>query len=338
MKGKMPNSGIYFYSRSTSRLPMNYHWDFGDAGNADTSNKRDPYYSFSDSGWYKVMHVVGNGVCFDTAYVNIRIDPYDPIPEFDVDVDSGCIPLTVKFSNQTQFASKYVWYFGDGNRSTDRNPVHIYREPGEFSVTLIGFGPGGEGRQEKSSLIKVMPKPFAVFQLTPKLIFLPDAEFYTRNLTTNSVSQFWDVFNKSGHVKGSSIKFEPMFRLNDTGYYDVRLIAVSKFGCHDTVTMPNGVYVSPTGRVFVPTAFTPNDNNNNDVFRPIGTNINKDYYLLRIYNSWGEKVFETRNPEEGWDGTFNGKPCMSGVYVWKVNLRFLDNIDTEQRGVVHLLR
>jgi gliding motility-associated-like protein len=284
------------------------------------------------------MHVVGNGVCFDTAFVNIRIDPYDPVPEFVVDFDSGCIPLTVKFKNQTQFANKYIWYFGDGNRSTDRDPVHTYREPGLFGVTLIGFGPGGEGRQENGVFIRVMPKPFAVFQLTPKLIYLPDAEFYTRNLTTNSVNQIWEVFNKNAVSKGSSVKFEPMFRLNDTGFYDIRLIATSKFGCHDTVMMPNGVYVSPNGRIFVPTAFTPNNNDNNDIFKPVGLNISKDYYLFRIYNSWGEKVYETRNPDEGWDGTINGKECMSGVYVWKVNLRFLDGIDNEQRGVVHLIR
>jgi len=338
MKGKMPNSGIYFYSRSTSRLPMNFFWDFGDAGNADTSNLRDPYYAFSDSGWYKVMHVVGNGVCYDTATVNIRIDPYDPIPEFYADVDSGCVPFVIKFKNQTQFANRFVWYFGDGNKSTDKEPTHIYKEPGEFTVLLIGFGPGGEGRNEKPSYIKVMPKPYAVFQLTPKLMYLPDAEFYTRNLTTNSVSQTWDVYNKAGQNKGNSTRFEPMFRLTDTGFFDVRLIAVSKFGCADTTMLRDAVFVSPNGRLYVPTAFTPNANNMNDVFRPLGTNISRDHYILRIYNSWGAKVFETTNPEEGWDGTLNGKPCMNGVYVWKVNVRFIDGIDNEQKGVVHLIR
>lgn len=338
MKGKMPNSGIYFYSRSTSRLPMNFFWDFGDAGNADTSNLRDPYYAFSDSGWYKVMHVVGNGVCYDTATVNIRIDPYDPIPEFYADVDSGCVPFVIKFKNQTQFANRFVWYFGDGNKSTDKEPTHIYKEPGEFTVLLIGFGPGGEGRNEKPSYIKVMPKPYAVFQLTPKLMYLPDAEFYTRNLTTNSVSQTWDVYNKAGQNKGNSTRFEPMFRLTDTGFFDVRLIAVSKFGCTDTTMLRDAVFVSPNGRLFVPTAFTPNANNMNDVFRPLGTNISRDHYILRIYNSWGAKVYETTNPEEGWDGTLNGKPCMNGVYVWKVNVRFIDGIDNEQKGVVHLIR
>jgi len=338
MKGKMPNSTISFFSRSTSLLPMDYYWNFRDKGNNVSSNKRDPYHTFSDSGWYKVMHVVGNGVCFDTAYTEVRIDPFDPEPEFDADVDSGCIPLTVHFKNNTQFANRYVWYFGDGNKSTDREPTHVYKEPGSFSVTLIGAGPGGENRKEKASFIKVMPKPYAVFQLTPKLMFLPKAEFYTRNLTTNSVSQTWDVFNKAGQNKGSSTRFEPMFRLNDTGLYDIRLISVSKFGCADTTTMPDGVYVSPDGRVFVPTAFTPNSNNLNDAFRPEGTNLSKDFYLFQIYDRWGAKIFETRNPDVGWDGTMNGKIIPNGAYVWQLKARFYDGVDTEQSGVVNLLR
>lgn len=338
MKGKMPNSTISFYSRSTSILPMNYFWDFKDKGNNVPSTKRDPYHTFSDSGWYKVMHVVDNGVCYDTAFTDVRIDPYDPEPEFSADVDSGCIPLVVHFKNQTQFANRFVWYFGDGNKSTDREPTHVYREPGSFNVTLIGFGPGGENRNEKPSFIRVLPKPYAVFQLTPKLMFLPKAEFYTRNLTTNSVSQTWEVFNKAGQSKGSSTRFEPMFRLSDTGFYDIRLISISKFGCADTTLMPDGVYVNPQGRVFVPTAFTPNSNNLNDLFRPEGTNLAREFYLFQIYDRWGAKIYETRNPDAGWDGTYHGKLAPNGAYVWQLKARFYDGVETEQSGVVNLLR
>ncbi|MCC6684893.1 MAG: gliding motility-associated C-terminal domain-containing protein, partial [Bacteroidia bacterium] len=68
--------------------------------------------------------------------------------------------------------------------------------------------------------------------------------------------------------------------------------------------------------VYVPTAFTPNKNGVNETFKPVLTDA--DEFQMLIYNRWGELVFETKNMDEGWDGTYNGRPVQQDVYAWVV--------------------
>ncbi|MFN8309408.1 MAG: gliding motility-associated C-terminal domain-containing protein [Chitinophagales bacterium] len=71
--------------------------------------------------------------------------------------------------------------------------------------------------------------------------------------------------------------------------------------------------------LLVPTGFTPNGDGNNDVFRPANKNLDK--IVFQVFNRWGEKVFETENAEEGWDGAFRGVKQDMGVYVWKAEYK-----------------
>jgi gliding motility-associated-like protein len=336
-KGKLPNSTISFLSKSTSTLPLTWYWDFNDPGNPKTSTMRDPYHTFSDSGWYRVMHVSRNPGCTDTAWADVRIDPYLPDPDFTVDIDSGCGPLTVQFTNNTQHADRFIWFFGDGNRSTDRDPKHTYQNAGTYNVTLMGAGPGGESQATKYEYITVLKPPYSLFQVAPDRVFLPRSDFFTKNLTSGAIDYYWDVM-RSGRSIASSRRFEPMFKAPDTGWYDVRLISVSAEGCIDTFTLPNAVFVHSNGSLFVPTAFTPNNDTRNDVFKPEYANIQREHYLLRIYDRWGAKMFETTDPDQGWDGLVNGKMQPVGVYVWQVNARIVNGDDVEYHGVVHLMR
>ena len=68
---------------------------------------------------------------------------------------------------------------------------------------------------------------------------------------------------------------------------------------------------------YIPNAFTPNGNGKNEVFKPVMNDIFE--FQFNIYNRWGELIFATSNLEEGWDGTFNGSPCMQGMYLWTVD-------------------
>jgi gliding motility-associated-like protein len=69
----------------------------------------------------------------------------------------------------------------------------------------------------------------------------------------------------------------------------------------------------------LPTAFTPNDDGNNDIFRVRGVGIS-DVEIFRVYNRWGEKLFETTNINEGWDGTYKGEKVEQGTYMYYVQV------------------
>lgn len=82
--------------------------------------------------------------------------------------------------------------------------------------------------------------------------------------------------------------------------------------------------------VWVPTAFTPNPNGNNDIFIWKG-NMQMDRFEMRIFNRWGEKMYETTDPTKGWDGTFRKKLVPEGVYAWWIYI-------IDSNGVKHRLK
>lgn len=340
-KPRMPiDNRVYFKDLSTSGIPITYQWDFDDpAGNPPTSTLQNPTHDFSDSGNFRIRLVVDNGGCTDTAWEIVRVEPPFPQPEWIVDRDSGCPPFTVRFTNQSQNANRYIWFFGDGSRSEEKDPVHVYKWSGYYDVTLIAKGPGGEGVTEKRYHLKVLNRPYTYFQLAPSVLYLPQANLITKNLTTGSVAYQWDVFKSAnGQNVGNSTRVEPYFTLPDTGYYDVRLISVSNQGCYDTLQLPDVVYVNPRGFVYIPDAFTPNRDDRNDAFKPVGLNLQKDFYTFQIFNRWGQLIFESNDPEKGWDGTFNGQLCQSGVYVYKLQAKFYNGDNANYDGIVHLMR
>ena len=88
--------------------------------------------------------------------------------------------------------------------------------------------------------------------------------------------------------------------------------------------------------LFVPNTFTPNGDGDNDFFYPKGANIRE--YNMIIFNRWGELVYESNDFDNKWDGTFNGKPCPDGTYVWRIRYSDERQINFEKMGHVNLLR
>lgn len=125
---------------------------------------------------------------------------------------------------------------------------------------------------------------------------------------------------------------------------------VSPFSRQDyvvTVSMVNGTAtcygsatlhadILPPPPVFVPNSFSPNGDGNNDVFQVYGQSIKT--LDLKIFNRWGEKVFETNNQFKGWDGTYKGQVQLPQVFTYAVQVRFLDNSEVQEKGTVTLIR
>ena len=123
-----------------------------------------------------------------------------------------------------------------------------------------------------------------------------------------------------------------------TTRYEV--VAMDSFGCTatDTATVIVREFECDRPFLFVPNAFTPNNDGVNDVFFVDGVNIRSGYYA--IYNRWGEKVYETTiiGPEAGWDGTFNGELVDPDVYGIYVRIECRDDDDFYEQGNVTVIR
>jgi gliding motility-associated-like protein len=92
------------------------------------------------------------------------------------------------------------------------------------------------------------------------------------------------------------------------------------------------------GFVFVPNSFSPNYNGKNDGFMPSLVNVKDRNYTFRVFNRWGELVFETTDINAFWDGTFKGETCEQDVYIWTVNGEYFNGDLFGFRGTVTLLK
>jgi len=129
-------------------------------------------------------------------------------------------------------------------------------------------------------------------------------------ITTNPsyVSLFWD-FDDSSY----SALPNPLHEFEDAGVYDVWLTVSDSNQCIDSVMHRITMYYDFV--LHVPTAFTPNDDNDNDTFGPQGLRMEKyESYAFYIYNKWGEIIFETDNITKWWDGA----AAPHGAYTWAI--------------------
>jgi gliding motility-associated-like protein len=107
-------------------------------------------------------------------------------------------------------------------------------------------------------------------------------------------------------------------------------------GCHavDSVLV-NVQGITP---LYIPNAFTPNGDGNNDVFHAYGDDASLRYFELTIFNRWGEKVFESNNLRESWDGTYQGEASPNGVYVYIAKAVYLDGSTKDYKGSITIIR
>jgi gliding motility-associated-like protein len=121
------------------------------------------------------------------------------------------------------------------------------------------------------------------------------------------------------------------------GLYDVRLFIATEKGC--TSIASDQVRVEPRVQHFVPNAFTPDRKGpeSNELFMPV-IDRNVQEYSFMVFNRWGEKVFSSTLPQEGWNALRHGKPLAAGSYAWQLRYYTLSGREVNDSGVVLLIR
>ncbi|HNP18578.1 MAG TPA: PKD domain-containing protein [Fulvivirga sp.] len=339
----LPGATI-FLTNNTNVGPWTYLWDFGDGNTSNDPNLTE--YTYADAGTYNVSLTASTATCQQQEIKQITIFPIPPVVDFDYDPAFGCSPLTVNFTNLSQFAdpNTYLWNFGDGQgTSTVANPSYTYFEPGIYSVMLSASNSVGEEVTEiKSQIIEVFESPIAQFSIRPTVVFVPDNPIYTKNNSQNATTYFWDFGDNT-----NSTEAEPIHYYKEAGSYDITLIAKNINGCSDTLTRVGATKAEMNGRLLVPNAFSPNlsgsnggdiggQTGTNDIFLPIMQGVEE--FEMYIFNRWGELLFKSVDKNVGWDGYYNGILCPQDVYIYKLNLVFGNGQKSTRTGDVNLIR
>lgn len=156
-------------------------------------------------------------------------------------------------------------------------------------------------------------------------------------IATGGISYVW---NPGIGLNDSTIS-TPIAKPSITTIYIVT--GMDSLGCKNTDTLI--VTVLPNnecGELFIPDAFSPNDNHKNDMFRVrMKTACIKDI-VFDVYDRWGEKIYETTNvaeaTENGWDGTYKGKKLNTGVFVFSVKVTFVNGGEVKKQGTFSLIK
>ncbi len=334
----LPGSTVTI-TNNTTPGPWQYNWDFGD-GNTSTAVNPGAY-NYGTYGTFTITLTVTNNICIQSHSVTITIDPIPPILDFSYDPASGCAPLTVTFTNLSQFADpgSYFWEFGNGQGVSHAiNPVYTYTEPGIYSVTLSATNILGDTVSiTKSGIIEVYESPVAQFSIKPLVVYIPGGKIFTNNQSFGAFSYFWDFGDGE-----TSTDFEPVHSYQIEGLYDIMLAVTNSLGCVDTARVTSAVRVEKGAQILVSNAFTPgkdgpgSGDGNNDVFLPLMRGVTE--FQIMVFNRWGELLFESKNPEVGWDGYFQGKLCQQDVYVYKIVAKYESGDVITRMGDIHLMR
>jgi gliding motility-associated-like protein len=315
--------------------PSSFLWTFGDGTPPTPDGPSQITHSFMSPGAYNVTLSLT-----DTDYCNYPLDTTEIVNVAQnvkasfITPAIGCAPDSALFSNTTAGGEYYYWNFGDGSPidSTDISPIHYYPNPGTYTVTLLAVNPNTCNIRDSTSVtITLYTKPAADFNYDP----LPSrVNTPTTFVPTSSpaVRYLWLFGDGSSEVKTAPDTVVHQYIRTDT--FQVCLLVTNAEGCTDTVCHPVAALINPL--LDVPNAFTPGRFGTNAIVKVVGFGI--VHMTWRIYNRWGQVVFQSDDPNIGWDGYYRGQMQPMDVYAYTLEADFSDGTHATKKGDITLIR
>jgi gliding motility-associated-like protein len=304
-------------------------WQFDNNPPILNSNNTPQSITYRTAGSGKqVLHWVsaGAGCNSDTASA-LAFSIYDnPIAGFSIAADSFCTATDIRFTNNGTSPEATVWQWDFGNGSGNVQPpfARTYNAQGNYTSTLRVFNPQGCGSA-------IASQTFEIFSI-PSVDAGPDLTIFINQSTLIQAS------GTSG--AGISYHWTPTIALNNPSILrptaspeestTFRIVATNQGNCAATDTMRITVF---TG-VNIPNAFSPNGDGLNDVWNIPGLAAYPNS-VLRIFDRYGQVIYETKGFQRPWDGTKSGKPLPIGVYYYILDL---GDGSEKKNGSIALLR
>jgi len=301
-------------------------WNFGTNAHPASSNLMNPSnITFDSIGTFPVTLTVSENGCTASYTNNVNVFP-KPDANFGLISTVACQMQPVYFADSSHADTPlaYNWNFGNNTTSNAQFPSTTYASTGNYNVTLIVTTQHGcKDTITKPNNVQVFPLPRAGFVVTPNdtSIFYPLITLTDQSVSAFSCEVLWGDGSSSNDCNAFHIYTHP-------GSYTITQIVTNIYGCTDTAK--SEVIIRPEFRFWLPNAFTPSDDGLNDVFKPVLLGVH-DYQFL-IFDRWGEKLFETSDLNQGWNGTCNGHPAASDVFIYKIS--FTDDVDHKFRQYI----
>jgi gliding motility-associated-like protein len=316
------------YTDLSSGSPSSWEWTFQGAAPAVSTVQNPINVCYSSPGTYATTLVISNGTNFDTITKTITVIPCNPLVVDFQASDATVCPNTCIDFNDLSIGSpdSWQWTFEGASPSaaTTQNPNTIcYSSPGTYNVTLTI----SDGTYSDTITKTITVYPFAS----------ADAGSDVTVEAGSSVSLDADG--------GGTYLWSPPTGLSCTACEDptvspfvnstYMVTVTDSNGCTDT-DMMNIFIEMKCGKVFVPTAFSPNGDSENDILFVMGDCILTMEF--NVFDRWGEKVFSTTDRTIGWDGKYRGKELDTNVFVYYLKASLQDGTEVSQNGNISLIK
>jgi gliding motility-associated-like protein len=321
---------------NNSRNAHLMRWDFGD-GSPDEWTQN-PNKVFQQAGTYQVRVWAFDTICgsADSAEFTIIVRDTDSTGiSFTMDYDPCDITKPVTFFYQGLSSDSIYWDFGDGRGSNDQAPSHVYQQPGNYLVVLTVFDSICNGMLTYSQTFRFEAQaPFEGIQ--------HDFDYCTNPWEVALAAPYsgfqivrWNLGNGENQ-EGREINY----RYPQPGTFTIELYIEDTICGRvytESITLSVGDYDLVN---FLPNVFSPNGDGVNDFFQLIDRDVLSRYpeFVLKIYNRWGNLLYQTRQRSFQWNGTSNNNPLPEGVYFWVVELEDICGNPTDKNGIVHIIR
>lgn len=273
--------------------------------------------------------------CINSDSITITIQP-KPVLNFEVLDSLGCLPFNASFICTTPGWNSLIWNFGDGSTTSNEDTVsHLYSTPSCYDINLEAIYQSCTVSKLITNAICIQDIPEANFIFQPNSITEISNNINFINTSVGAINYYWDFGNnQNSNLFSPNVSFDYEFDKD----YIVTLVATSSAGCSDT-----SIQIIPCAEeivFYIPNTFTPDGDEFNNFFVTYFSSGFDPYdFVFKIYNRWGEIIFESRNHNVFWDGTFQGHLVEDGVYTWEVEFSSINNANRfNTHGHVNVLR
>lgn len=266
----------------------------------------------------------------DTIVVSVNPKPFVSINP----VTNVCVPASVSFSATTDIGLNFSWNIPGVGTSNSTTPTFTFNQAGSYDVTVTATSVNGcSTTVTENGHIVIYPKPVASFTTDQSTTTIVNPVIQFTDMSIDAAEWNWNFGDED-----TSLVKNPSHMYQDTGKYVVQLIVTSQYGCTDDTTTL--ITIDPDHVVYVPNAFSPNGDDINDRFGPVGVGINPDKFEMLIFDRWGNQIFRTSRLDEGWDGKANNGSgiAQEDVYIWMINAESMAGETINRKGTVALVK
>ncbi|MEL6970251.1 MAG: PKD domain-containing protein, partial [Bacteroidota bacterium] len=231
------------FANTTTGSADSYYWDFGNGSTSTEAIPQNQFYTTTDSTAtiYDIMMVAYNTCGSDTITRPVTVEPANIVPFFNVSATEGCEPLTVDFTDYSNYGANISWNFGDGTTSVLTDPTHTFDVAGYYTVHQ--YVTTACGTDSTTVNIEVLPGPDAAFSHPP--VVCPDEEIKFVNESSEFLTIFWDFGDGS-----NSTEAEPTHQFDGPGTYPVTMVVSNAdYLCQSSYSSSVTILERPTGYI-----------------------------------------------------------------------------------------